>query len=536
MVLGRLGATWAACAAILSVALVSTPDSARADVHPANVARDLTPPSRAAGLKPLSTADARAYAAAFAGVRKGDASSAAMTADDCLQGRLAYLGLTAGGRTAKPDAARAWLLRYGDLPEAGKVAVLVRGRSGSGVDQRAWARAGRLAARFDEGRGAAVDPRGQAAREAFYKGDVVGAHDLAVASGEAWIAGLSAYKLKRYAEAVERFGALTADPTRTEWVRSGAAFWAARAAVAAGRPAKSLAFLQQAARTPYTFYGLIAERQLGLDPAVTGRGVSYAAMISRPAAKSAPDVAAAVRLVASDRAAHRAAAFAQLGMGVEAGAELRTAAIAAPGSRAAYANLAEALGVQIATPGDFNPGEKFRFDLTQFPTPALDPQGGFTLDKALVYALVRQESRFDPAATSGAGAYGLMQLTAATAARISGDPGLSSNPKALHDAPMNLRLGQAYMTRLLELAKGDLLKAVASYNSGPGVLLKMARQMTEPADSLLMIESMPSAQTRDFVQRVVAGYWIYRQIFGRDSQTLDAVASGTVQVAAALDR
>jgi soluble lytic murein transglycosylase-like protein len=47
----------------------------------------------------------------------------------------------------------------------------------------------------------------------------------------------------------------------------------------------------------------------------------------------------------------------------------------------------------------------------------------------------------------------------------------------------------------------------------------------------MMIESMPSGQTRDYVQRVMAGYWTYRQIFGLDSRTLDAAASGIKAVA-----
>ncbi len=47
---------------------------------------------------------------------------------------------------------------------------------------------------------------------------------------------------------------------------------------------------------------------------------------------------------------------------------------------------------------------------------------------------------------------------------------------------------------------------------------------------------MPGAQTRDFVERVVAGYWIYRNLFGQTSQTLAAAGSGAKAVAAALDR
>jgi soluble lytic murein transglycosylase-like protein len=163
----------------------------------------------------------------------------------------------------------------------------------------------------------------------------------------------------------------------------------------------------------------------------------------------------------------------------------------------------------------------------------LNPLGGFTVDKALVYALVNQESRFNPNIVSPAGAYGLMQLTAETAARLAGDKSLRRNPAPLRDPALNLRLGQDYVAKLLTAVKGDVMRAVAAYNCGPGVIQKLTARMGQDADSLMMIESMPSGQTRDYVQRVMAGYWTYRQIFGLDSHTLDAAASGLKAVASA---
>jgi soluble lytic murein transglycosylase-like protein len=126
-----------------------------------------------------------------------------------------------------------------------------------------------------------------------------------------------------------------------------------------------------------------------------------------------------------------------------------------------------------------------------------------------------------------------MQLTAATAARLAAESGLHINSSDLRDPALNLRLGQDYVAKLLTLAKGDVLRAVASYNGGPGVIKSMVAKMGDNADSLMMIESMPSGQTRDYVQRVMAGYWIYRQIFGQDSATLDAAAAGVRAVASA---
>ena len=172
--------------------------------------------------------------------------------------------------------------------------------------------------------------------------------------------------------------------------------------------------------------------------------------------------------------------------------------------------------------------------LTQFPRPELVPEGGFTVSKALVYALVRQESRFNAAAIGG-GAYGLMQLTPATASRVSGDDRFRREPRRLHDAGANLRVGQDYVTRLLASAKGDLLQAMAAYNCGPGILKKFGVRLDGVSDPLLMIESLPVASARDFAERVMANYWTYRQIFGLASPTLDAAALGTTPLLASLD-
>lgn len=501
-------------------------------------AAPLSAVAAAPSLKPLSPADARAYTLAFAAARKGDGAGAdrlaATIGDHCLFGRLAWVRLNGGGRSPELSSAKTWLLSHRDLPEAEQAAAII---VKAGAKEQASDEAAQLAAAITA-RKTALKAEGLASREAFYRGEIATAETLALASGERWIAGLAAYRLKRFPDAVARFSALAADPTETEWVRSGAAFWAARASVAAGRPAQSLGLLKLAARTPFTFYGLVAERQLGLDPAVTGHGVSYAAMMGRraPTPAEVAQGAELARMVADDPRAHRAAAYAQLGLGVQSGLELRAAALSAKEGRQAWGALAERLGVPLANPRDFNPGETFRFDLAAFQTPALTPLGGFTLDKALVYALVRQESRFDPATVSNAGAYGLMQLMPATAARISGDAGILSAPNALHEPSLNLRIGQDYFKRLIDVANGDLLRAVASYNIGPGVLLKMNSRMEADTDSLLMIESMPGAETRDFVQRVLANYWIYRKIFGQDSRTLDAVANGAKSITVGMDR
>ncbi|MET0339158.1 MAG: lytic transglycosylase domain-containing protein [Caulobacter sp.] len=173
-----------------------------------------------------------------------------------------------------------------------------------------------------------------------------------------------------------------------------------------------------------------------------------------------------------------------------------------------------------------------------FDMPALEPVGGFTIDRAMVYALVKQESRFNPAAVSHAGAVGLMQLMPAAAARAAGDDKLLADNTPLFDPAFNLRVGQDYFTWLMDrgLQNRDLLRAVAAYNGGPGTLIRAAEKLGADCDSLLLIESLPAQETRNYVEKVMANYWTYRKMMGGENHTLDALARGEKLADASLDK
>ena len=500
----------------------------------------------------LSKGDAAAYALAFAAVRQGDFDALddakAHVKDKSLIGRLSYLKLMHSAYHAEFDELKAWLGKYRDQPGAENIYVLAKKRRpGSALEPIApigdVSRAPLPISNGDIVKPkSTIDPKMQAAREAFYNdGDVQTAFTLATRSGERWVGGMAAYRLGRYATAVERFAALSKDPMQDEWVRSGAAFWAARASIAAGEPAKALAYLQIAARTPYTFYGLIAERELGLEPAVKAEGYDIG---DQDAAETAPipnqSVAALsekalAKLIKADTRARRAAAFMQIGQKIDADEELRLALFSAgsDGARKQWRALAEALGASLSASA--NPIRHGGFNMAGYPTTELGPTGGYTLERALVYAIVRQESHFDPTAASAAGAYGLMQMTQTTAAYNAGLDTNGIDTSLLFDPGTNLRLGQDYVARLLVQTNGDLLRTVAAYNAGPRGILKLSAALPD-ADSLLLIESLAGAETREFVQRVMSNYWIYRQLFSQPSPTLDATASGAKTILAAWDQ
>ena len=130
-----------------------------------------------------------------------------------------------------------------------------------------------------------------------------------------------------------------------------------------------------------------------------------------------------------------------------------------------------------------------------------------------------------------------MQVMPTTAAEMTGDRTFVTDPSKLLVPATNMRLGQAYINRMLQLPafQGDLLRAVASYNAGAGPMLGALRRLGPDPDPLLLIETIDVPQARAYVEDVVAAYWIYQRMMGRPLNTLDAVASGALHVPMALD-
>jgi hypothetical protein len=155
-----------------------------------------------------------------------------------------------------------------------------------------------------------------------------------------------------------------------------------------------------------------------------------------------------------------------------------------------------------------------------FPVPGYGPSNGYQLDKALVLAITRTESKFQPAALSPVGARGLMQLMPATAAQMAGG---QPSTEQLCDPSYNMALGQKYLQQLLDMAGGGVLQLAASYNAGPGNVMKW---MSGKDDPLMFIETMPAQETRAYVKRVMTYYWMYSNLAGTPSHTLEDTARG----------
>ena len=139
-------------------------------------------------------------------------------------------------------------------------------------------------------------------------------------------------------------------------------------------------------------------------------------------------------------------------------------------------------------------------------------------EKALVLALIRQESGFHKAAVSSAGARGLMQLLPTTAAKVAKAIRLAFSPKKLDDPGFNVRVGSAYLGGLVSDFEGSYILALAAYNAGPSRARHWIKEYGDPRDPQVdvvdWIEMIPFNETRNYVQRVMESVEIYRRRLG----------------------
>jgi len=526
-------------------------------------------------VKVLSDQDVETYKALFAAAGKGDkveiAALAAKVKNRSLMGHVTAKSYLSPQTVAQFDDLKAWLEKYPDYPEAERIyalaerkdakrvgelaAVTQRVIRGLGEDNgdmppelstpEATAAQVKLRQMISTGQvnGAQAfldssDVRGklskadyghlaqQVAAADYYLGDAKAALALAervVADSRAdvpdadWVAGLAAFKLKQYDVGATHFAAMAENPAATSWLKSAAAFWAARCYLASRAPDKVSHMLEIAADKPRTFYGLIALKLLGKTPPFTW---------SEPAL----DRAGFARLIKVPQIA-RGVALYQIGeMENAEGSIARAHGHLSSEMDRPFIALAHELGfahIQLLAAGAARSPD---LKAAAYPVMSIKPTDGWQVDPALVHAIVRQESKFEMRVTSTSDARGLMQLLPSTAAGAMKDTTLDSpgTRARLFDPAFNLSVGQRYLQKMFTFAQpdGNLFQLVVAYNGGPGNLQKWLKEIDYNGDPLLFIESIPSRETRGYVERVVANYWIYQDRMGEPQETLDQVARG----------
>ncbi len=407
----------------------------------------------------------------------------------------------------------AWLDHYGDEPEAGRIYALAVKRAPAGAQPAKPAAAPIMA-------------------DSDFGSRSVSADGEATAPLGLWQAGLADWRAGRLESAFKAFSTLAKSSGHSPWTTSAAAFWAARVELRSHRPAEVERWLDIAASHPRTFYGLLATRLLGVDAEFN---FDHAAFTASDAALMT-GLPAGRRVLAELEIGDRTAAAAELRLMAARGASPTIQAVVA---LAEHANM-PALSLRLAAILAHRDGQAH--DRALYPVPRWTPLGGFTVDRALLYGVMRQESKFAPHVVSDAGARGLMQLMPATArsmaAQLEKNVDFEIDRTQLSDPETNLMLAQEYIRTLLtdDHIRGNLLFFALAYNGGPTAVAHHKAAMADYRnDPLLFLETFPIAQSRAFTERVMANYWIYRMRFGQPTPDLDALAAGNWPIYTAFD-
>jgi soluble lytic murein transglycosylase len=322
-----------------------------------------------------------------------------------------------------------------------------------------------------------------------------------------WLAGWIALRfLKNPAKAAEHFTRLDANVS-TPVSKARALYWRAQSAKALGQTAEADADLAQAAAFPFTYYGQLAAKQRD----------AQAMMTLGEAAPITPDVQAAFNgreLVKALRAAALAGdrqSFELISFYLD--DQLQTPAEHEMLSDLARRNFFTRVAVRSAKAGIRRGivAQDAAFPLIAMPADASRPDRP---EPALILAIARQESEFDPQAVSPVGARGLMQLMPYTAKTTAARWGLPYSPDMLSDPGANLSIGAAYLEDLITQFNGSYVLAIAAYNAGPNRAMQWVGDWGDPrsgtVDVVDWVELIPFSETRNYVQRVLENLEVYR--------------------------
>ncbi|MBV8664901.1 MAG: lytic transglycosylase domain-containing protein [Burkholderiaceae bacterium] len=298
---------------------------------------------------------------------------------------------------------------------------------------------------------------------------------------------------------------LRSDPT---WI-----YWLGRAEKATGREAEAQQqFLSIANQT--SFYGQLAWEELGRKIAVP----------PRPQPLSEAEIAS----MADNAGFRRALKLLDLNLRLEGyrewNWELRNMSERQQLAAAEFARRSNVLDRMVST----SEHTRNEIDFSQrYPTPydeLVHPAtGNLGLDRAWVYGLVRQESRFILNARSYVGAQGFMQIMPGTAkyvARKIGMEGYSAGKAGEIDT--NIALGTNYLNLILNDLDGSQVLATAAYNAGPGRPRNWRASLAGPVEGAIFTESIPFNETREYVRNVLANATCYAAIFENKPQSLKA--------------
>ena len=333
-----------------------------------------------------------------------------------------------------------------------------------------------------------------------------------------WTAGLSSWRLKNYEQAADFFSNFSISLKEDVWHQASGSFWAARAYAKLNQYEDINFWLKRAADNPESFYGLLAAQILGIENPInwtpTKLGADKKMILSLPAGK-------------------RIQALIQIGLLNELENEIIKINSVINEDIAMWSlDIAQHFSLaytQLKIAGKLKQYNVLLPAKYYYPTPIWQPQYGFTLDPSLLYAFMHQESMFNTTAKSHKGAVGLMQIMPTTAKFISSNKKVKRNNSNILKIPeINLDVGQEYIEYLIDLnlVNNNLIYLAAAYNGGPGNLKKWLEEINHLDDAIFFMESIPSRETRWFIEKVLTKYWIYEDKIGIKSNSLRKLANG----------
>jgi soluble lytic murein transglycosylase len=333
----------------------------------------------------------------------------------------------------------------------------------------------------------------------------------------AWKVGWTAYRNARYDEAIQQFESAAARFPRGDY-RPAWLYWSARAHERLGHAQESAArYALVVADYQNSYYGRLASRKLRDDaPAPPVRTPA----VTEPAASALPPTEALIRALIAQELYDDAMNELQYAQRTWGDSPVIQATMGLVYSRTGELRrginaMKRAYPQYIASGGEQLPVEmlKVLFPVAYWET--LKKQAtAHGLDPYMVAALTAQESTFDPQIRSHANAIGLMQVLPSTGRRYARRLGIRKfSATSLTNPDINVRIGTAIFSDLVDRFGGGAHLALASYNAGEGAV---ARWVSERPgiDRDEFIDDIPYPETQNYVKRIVGTAEDYRRLYG----------------------
>lgn len=324
-----------------------------------------------------------------------------------------------------------------------------------------------------------------------------------------WLSGWLALRfLNKPDKALRHFQSMY-PKVKTAISKARAAYWAGMAAEKLGQPQEASKWMQIAASFPKVYYGQLAARHMKGRINVPAPVPAVASASDKTKIRNS-DLGRAIRMADEANLRYvRNQMIVALTETLDTGGEYKALAqmLTQMGLKA------EALKVAKKASGD-----NFFLREEAYPT-VQNLFVGLNVDVALAHALIRQESQFDAEVKSPAGAMGLMQVMPATAREVAKKRGWQHETQWMISQPkQNVLIGSAYLNDVLSRFGGSYPLALAAYNGGPRRVNEWLEEFGDPRkgqiDWVDWIELIPVYETRNYVQRVMENYIVYKEHMG----------------------